>query len=107
MNTAPLNVRRTFSSRSHYRAASRNRRGAMLVIIAVMIIAYMFTVAFSVDVAYMHLVRSELRTATDAASRAASQALVKTNSRSAAIAAGKGNSPRKPGRRYRPGTSRF
>ncbi|MCC6508719.1 MAG: VWA domain-containing protein [Pirellulaceae bacterium] len=59
----------------------------MLVIIAVMIMAFMMTVAFSVDVAYMHLVRSELRTATDAASKAASQALVRTSDRNAAIAA--------------------
>lgn len=65
-----------------------SRRGAMLVIIAVMIMAFMVTVAFSVDVAYMHLARSELRTATDAASKAASQALVRTNDRNRAIAAG-------------------
>ncbi len=66
---------------------SRKRRGAMLIVIAVMMIAFMFTVAISVDVAYMHLVRSELRTATDAASKAASQALVRTRDRNAAIAA--------------------
>ena len=63
------------------------RRGAMLVVIAVMLIAFLFTVAISVDVAYMHLVRSELRTATDAASKAASQTLVRTRDRNAAIAA--------------------
>ena len=58
----------------------------MLIIIAVMIFAFMVTVAFSVDIAYMHLVRSELRTATDSASKAASQTLAKTNDRAAAIA---------------------
>ncbi len=65
----------------------QQRRGAMLVVIAVMLIAFLFTVAISVDVAYMHLVRSELRTATDAASKAASQALVRTRDRNAAISA--------------------
>lgn len=77
------------SSRSSHGRLSRSsqRRGAMLVVIAVMLVAFLFTVAISVDVAYMHLVRSELRTATDAASKAASQALVRTRDRNAAIAA--------------------
>lgn len=72
---------------SAWRSRPGQRRGAMLVVIAVMLIAFLFTVAISVDVAYMHLVRSELRTATDAASKAASQALVRTRDRNAAIAA--------------------
>ena len=38
--------------------------------ICVMIFAFMVTVAFSVDIAYMHLVRSELRSTTDAAAKA-------------------------------------
>lgn len=59
----------------------------MIVIIAVMIFAFLVTVAFSVDIAYMHLVRSELRTATDAASKAATQTLAKTNDRRAALEA--------------------
>lgn len=69
------------------RRRAGQRRGAMLVVIVAMLIAFLFTVAISVDVAYMHLVRSELRTATDAASKAASQALVRTRDRNAAIAA--------------------
>lgn len=79
----------TMKSLSLNRVPSRikQRRGAMLVVIAVMLIAFLFTVAISVDVAYMHLVRSELRTATDAASKAASQTLVRTRDRGAAIAA--------------------
>ncbi len=77
-------------SRKHLSVSScraKHRRGAMLIVIAVMLIAFLFTVAISVDVAYMHLVRSELRTATDAASKAASQALVRTRDRNAAISA--------------------
>lgn len=50
----------------------------MLVLICVMIFAFMVTVAFSVDIAYMHLVKSELRTATDAAAKAAAEALART-----------------------------
>ena len=55
---------------SHRRPA-RHRRGAMLVLIAIMMIGFMVAVAFSVDIAQMHLSRTELRTATDAASKAA------------------------------------
>ena len=43
----------------------------MLVMIAVLMVAFMVTVAFSIDVAMMHLSRAELRAATDAAARAA------------------------------------
>ena len=80
-STIATRVRRGSTNRSG------ERRGAMLVVIAVMLVAFLFTVAISVDVAYMHLVRSELRTATDAASKAASQTLVRTRDRGAAIAA--------------------
>lgn len=60
------------------RPAAERRQGAMLVLICVMIFAFMVTVAFSVDIAYMHLVKSELRTATDAAAKAAAEALART-----------------------------
>lgn len=52
--------------------------GAMLILVAVMLVILLAMTAFSVDVAYMQLVRTELRTATDAASHAASEALVRT-----------------------------
>lgn len=66
----------------------RRRRGAMLVLIAVMMIAFMATVAFSIDVAFMHLTRTELRTATDAASKAAALTLSQTLDRNQAITRG-------------------
>lgn len=66
----------------------RRRRGAMLVMIAVMLIVFMATVAFSVDIAFMHLTRTELRTATDAASKAAALTLSQTFDRDQAIARG-------------------
>ncbi len=50
----------------------------MLILVAVMLVILLVMMAFSVDVAYMQLVRTELRTATDAASHAASEALVRT-----------------------------
>ena len=57
--------------------ASR-RQGAMLFVVLIMIFAFMVSVAFSVDIAYMHLVKSELRTATDAAAKASAEALART-----------------------------
>ena len=67
---------------------SKQRKGAMLVLIAVMLIGFMVTVAFSVDIAHMHLARTELRSATDAASKAAAQELASSQSRAEAIARG-------------------
>jgi hypothetical protein len=52
-----------------------NRDGAIVVLAAFMIIAFLATVAFSVDVSYMQLTRTKLRSATDAAARAAGEGL--------------------------------
>ena len=60
----------------------------MLILIAVMLIGFMITVAFSVDVAHMHLSRTELRSATDAASKAAALELSSTQDVAQAIARG-------------------
>ncbi len=51
------------------------RSGAMLVLIAVVLPLVIILSAFALDVAWMQLVRTELRTATDAASRAAAKTL--------------------------------
>ena len=67
---------------------ARRRQGAMLVLIAIMLIGFLATVAFSVDVALMHLTRTELRTATDAASKAAAIELSRTLDRTQVIARG-------------------
>jgi len=50
---------------------SADRKGAMLPMLAVVMVILIFSVAISVDIARMHLTRSELRTANDAAARAA------------------------------------
>jgi Ca-activated chloride channel homolog len=63
---------------THQTSRARQRRGAMMVLIAVLMIAFMVTVAFSIDIAMMHLSRAELRAATDAASKAAASELSRT-----------------------------
>jgi Ca-activated chloride channel homolog len=70
------------------RTAKHPRRGAMLVLIVVMLFGFMVAVAFSVDIAQMHLARAELRSATDAASKAAAAELASTLNRNDAIARG-------------------
>lgn len=66
----------------------QQRRGAMLILIAILLIGFMITVAFSVDIAHMHLARTELRTATDAAAKAAAATLADTYSEEKAIERG-------------------
>jgi Flp pilus assembly protein TadG len=51
-----------------------DRKGAMLVLVAITMILLVIAAAFSIDVAYMQLTRTELRTSTDAAARAATEA---------------------------------
>jgi Ca-activated chloride channel homolog len=70
------------------RDRARSRKGAMLILICVMIFAFLVTVVFSVDIAYMNLVKSELRSATDAAAKAAAETLARTQDRNAAVARG-------------------
>ncbi|MFN3192244.1 MAG: vWA domain-containing protein [Aureliella sp.] len=56
----------------------KSRQGAMLVLVAVVLVMLLVGAVFSVDVAYMHMVRAELRTATDAAARAGAETLART-----------------------------
>ena len=70
------------------RRRNSQRRGAMLILIAVMLIGFMVTVAFSIDIAHMQLARTELRSATDAASKAAALELSQTQSTAKAVARG-------------------
>ena len=70
------------------RRRDSRRRGAMLILIAVMLIGFMVTVAFSIDIAHMQLARTELRSATDAASKAAALELSQTQSTAQAVARG-------------------
>lgn len=71
--------------RSAQRTATQDREGAMLPILAVVIIILFIAVSLGVDIARMHVTRSELRTATDAAARAGVEALGRLQNRQAAI----------------------
>lgn len=51
------------------------RQGAILVLVAVLLPVIVMMAAFAIDVAWMQLVRTELRTATDSASRAGAKTL--------------------------------
>lgn len=64
-----------------------NRSGAMLVMVAFVLIIFLVIAAFCVDIAYMHMVRAEMRTAVDAASKAGSEALAREQDEDLAIAA--------------------
>jgi Ca-activated chloride channel homolog len=57
------------------RTCQSSRRAAMLVLIAICLPLCIIMAAFAVDVAWMQLCRTELRTATDAAARAAAKEL--------------------------------
>lgn len=73
----------------------RSRRGAILLLIAICLPLFVIMAAFAVDVAYMQLTRTELRTATDAAARAGAKTLSMTQdtttARTAARAAARRN----------------
>jgi Mg-chelatase subunit ChlD len=60
----------------------------MLVLVLLMGFGFIATAAFSVDVAYMQLVKSELRSANDAAAKAAAEELARSQDRSSATQKG-------------------
>src|SRR3954462_7889286 len=66
-----------------------NRRGAMLVLIALCLPVCLIMAAFAINVAWMQLVRTELRTSTDAAARAGAKELSLAQSTSVARTAAK------------------
>ena len=69
---------------SNRKVRRNNRRGAMLVLIAVCLPLLVIMAAFAVDVAWMQLVRTELRTSTDAAARAGAKELSLSQSQTVA-----------------------
>ncbi len=83
-----MNGCRGFQNRhpSHDR---RDRHGAVLPLVAVFVVVLVAMAALSIDVAYMELVRTQLKAATDAAAKAGTSALVQgksdTDAKSAAI----------------------
>jgi Ca-activated chloride channel homolog len=79
----------------HSRRRAASRTGAMMVLIAICLPLFLIAAAFAVDVAYMQLTRTELRTATDAAARAGAKTLsltqIPSNARAAAREAARRN----------------
>ena len=70
-----------------FKTSHQNRDGAMLPFVALVIIVLFAAAVFAIDVASIHVVRSELRTATDAAAKAGVEALGREQSTEAAIEA--------------------
>ena len=56
-------------------------------LIAVMLFTFVATAALTVDISYMHLVKAELRAATDAAAKAGAEALARTEDEQTALTA--------------------
>ena len=69
------------------RGIQPSRRGAVLALIAMVSVLLLAMLAFTVDVPYMQLVRTELRIATDAAAKAGTEALRRTQKPEVAIQA--------------------
>ena len=67
---------------------SRNRRGTVTILVAALMIGFVAMVAISIDMAYLHMSRTELRAATDAAAKAASVTLSETQDINAARSSG-------------------
>lgn len=78
-----LNLKRALLRKRH------SRRGAMLALIALLLPVLLMVVTFSIDIAYMQLLRTELRATTDASARAAAEALSREQSVTAARRAAK------------------
>lgn len=69
------------------RPGNTERAGAMLPLIAVVMVILFVAAVLAIDIARIHVTRSELRTATDAAARAAVEALGREQSQAAAVSA--------------------
>lgn len=69
------------------RTNQRNRRGTAFIMLLVSMGVFFIMAAYSLNVAYMQLVRTEMRAATDAAARAGTEALARLDSEAAAVQA--------------------
>lgn len=96
----------SFAMRNSRRNKLKQRRGAILVLVALLLPVFVILAAMAVDTAWMQLVRTELRTATDSAARAGGKTLSSEQSipraRSAAQDAAQRNEVAGAGLRIRP-----
>ncbi|MCU0718936.1 MAG: VWA domain-containing protein [Pirellula sp.] len=67
--------------------SSRDRRGAAAILMVAMLGVFLVMAAITIDYAYIQLVRTELRAATDASAKAGAEALSRTENSQQAIAA--------------------
>ena len=81
-SSTPLNSHAARLAQAKHRSAPR--RGVAFILVLVLLVVFIATAAFSVDVARMHLVNAELRSATDAAAKAAVTKLALTQDLNAA-----------------------
>ena len=76
-----MNTKVDFILRRTSRAVEvHKRRGVAAILIVAMLFVFIVTAALTVDIAYMQLIRTELRVSTDAAAKAAAEALARTES---------------------------
>ena len=87
MNTRPNRISRQFERSELRRAVHGPRRGAVLPLVAVFVVVLMAMAAFSIDISYIALTQTQLKAATDAASKAGTSALVQGKTDAEAIAA--------------------
>lgn len=85
-STSKQTVIRLFQGES---GTTSSRRGVIVILAATGFIILLATTMLSVDTAYIHLTRTELRVATDAAAKAGAEALLRTQDETQAIAAAK------------------
>ncbi len=74
----------------------RSRRGAILPLVALLLPVMLILASFAINLAYMELTRTELRIASDAATRACGYALMSTGDDAAARAAARQGAARNP-----------
>jgi len=74
--------------RRHRGHSPTARRGAMIVFVAILMVAFVAMVALSIEIAHIQLARTELRSATDAAAKAAALELSTTQDIELAITQG-------------------
>ncbi|MCE9606942.1 MAG: VWA domain-containing protein [Planctomycetia bacterium] len=65
----------------------KERRGAVLALVALFVVVLMAMAAFSIDISYIELVQTQLKASTDAASKAGTSALVQGKTDAQAISA--------------------
>jgi Mg-chelatase subunit ChlD len=70
---------------AQHKLLRRQRKGAMVILVLLVLVLLIVGALFSIDVAYMHMIRAELRTATDAAARAGAETLSRTQDPNQAI----------------------